>query len=95
MALIGSSPHTRGTPPEDRARLKIARFIPAHTGNTSLDSKLLHRLPVHPRTHGEHATFAPLPSALNGSSPHTRGTPRLFYNSRDTKRFIPAHTGNT
>ena len=50
------------------------RFIPAHAGNTPLPLPSRFRLPVHPRTRGEHWSLASLAVGTTGSSPHTRGT---------------------
>ncbi len=70
------------------------RFIPAHTGNIP-SPPLRHRPPtVHPRTHGEHFIIGAAPSAVSGSSPHTRGTFPDRLKADKISRFIPAHTGN-
>ncbi len=52
--LLGSSPHTRGTPGRRLAASARCRFIPAYAGNTDLDTWPSRTRPVHPRIRGEH-----------------------------------------
>ncbi len=91
---FGSSPHTRGTsintPPCDADQ----RFIPAHAGNMVFYNAKLRKIPVHPRTRGEHVISLGEILAKIGSSPHTRGTSPTIRPHRIPRRFIPAHAGN-
>ncbi len=93
--IAGSSPRTRGT----HSRLQIIaarhRFIPAHAGNTWQTSGARRRAPVHPRARGEHRNAVSRARRSSGSSPRTRGTPRRVLSRYCTRRFIPAHAGNT
>ncbi len=73
---VGSSPHTRGTRREAGDRNPGCRFIPAHAGNTSRIPISWSRCAVHPRTRGEHVGLVRKYEQGDGSSPHTRGTPR-------------------
>ena len=50
------------------------RFIPAYTGNTTMNGERLRRYSVHPRVHGEHSGIHVGIGAPYGSSPRTRGT---------------------
>ena len=72
---IGSSPHTRGTPVRDDARVHIDRFIPAYAGNARRTPSLRRRATVHPRIRGER-TFRKLliyrrKSELSDSTNHS------------------------
>ncbi len=95
VAVRGSSPHARGTPPSRRLALGYSGIIPACAGNTRY--LLLAFLPPrdHPRMRGEHEPGPPWPISWLGSSPHARGT--LSGASRDDKvrGIIPACAGNT
>ena len=93
-ALIGSSPHARGTPDAELRRLDVARFIPACAGNASMRATTRSPQPVHPRMRGERCVTHSMCPAIGGSSPHARGTlpvqPKYFAPTR----FIPACAGN-
>ncbi len=91
----GSSPHTRGTQKARIATPLASRFIPAHAGNTASSALTWRITPVHPRTRGEHRGTIETCVAVDGSSPHTRGTLGLDHAQRHHGRFIPAHAGNT
>ena len=71
----GSSPHTRGTRVEVRARRFMMRFIPAYAGNASGLSLTRGIQSVHPRIRGERLDLHQKRHCTSGSSPHTRGTP--------------------
>ncbi len=91
----GSSPRMRGTPLLMARAKSILRFIPAHAGNTRCGINHEHRNPVHPRACGEHVALTVSLSLTVGSSPRMRGTlKRKSFDGR-SKRFIPAHAGNT
>ena len=92
---LGSSPRMRGT----RVRAALVpvedRFIPAHAGNTYVDSGTVANLSVHPRACGEHLRKSATMAPRLGSSPRMRGTPVSDGEIYDSRRFIPAHAGNT
>ena len=91
----GSSPYTRGTLTQPPSSEKSTRFIPIHTGNSSLYVEWWIAASVHPHTHGELHSLHPVKDILCGSSPYTRGTPRFFRLTVADERFIPIHTGNS
>ena len=73
----------------------LLRFIPAHAGNThSLQSPNTPNA-VHPRACGEHGLHALHLIDQVGSSPRMRGTRWRGHWAATSKRFIPAHAGNT
>ena len=71
------------------------RFIPAHAGNTRQAASAWRMLWVHPRARGEHGSGSTEKPGASGSSPRTRGTPATARSRCETRRFIPAHAGNT
>ena len=71
------------------------RFIPAHAGNTSEETKPSKQDSVHPRARGEHVTGLYIMLRNFGSSPRTRGTRCEHRRRCECARFIPAHAGNT
>ena len=72
----GSSPHTRGAPPQLVDKPPRTRIIPAYAGSTRYSCRAAVRRRDHPRIRGEHpASYRPNRPPL-GSSPHTRGAPR-------------------
>ena len=85
----------RGTRRRRIERETVARFIPAHAGNTPSVSAWRAFRPVHPRACGEHPNAMRAAWIMAGSSPRMRGT----LVGRDRRgidpRFIPAHAGNT
>ena len=91
----GSSPLTRGKLLDLPLLAGGARLIPAHAGKTS---PALPRRPspwAHPRSRGENTNCQAIPFRLPGSSPLTRGKPRLCSVSLVDRRLIPAHAGKT
>ena len=90
----GSSPHTRGTPPAGAVDTTGDRFIPAYAGNAPLTGIQQRLIPVHPRIRGERQVAHRRPGERDGSSPHTRGTPRHPRRGTGLPRFIPAYAGN-
>ncbi len=52
-------------------------------------------LTVHPRVHGELGVVRDQITGRDGSSPRTRGTPKIVYLCPTCARFIPAYTGNS
>ena len=91
----GSSPLARGTPLAGPRVGTRDRFIPARAGNTRRLCRLGSRLPVHPRSRGEHHMAGFIAAAYFGSSPLARGTLLAGRTSPDVTRFIPARAGNT
>ena len=96
-SCIGSSPHGRGTRASHSQQRLLHRFIPARAGNTRHSLRNPFRVPVHPRTGGEHWCIDYGTMFLTGSSPHGRGTRRDGRRADDLPvlRFIPARAGNT
>ena len=91
----GSSPRMRGTLRFASVHRRLVRFIPAHAGNTLIDSLSCVNYKVHPRACGEHAQHRGPGGAAAGSSPRMRGTLITKSSAPAAIRFIPAHAGNT
>ena len=91
----GSSPRMRGTPAAGAVGAHDGRFIPAHAGNTGLWLSVSPCAPVHPRACGEHHRITPVGPWRFGSSPRMRGTQANAWHEANSRRFIPAHAGNT
>ena len=92
---LGSSPLTRGKPSLAEVLPQDARLIPAHAGKTY---GRVHRGPVapaHPRSRGENTRADARYLHGRGSSPLTRGKPRVGGRRRESIRLIPAHAGKT
>ena len=95
LALLGSSPLSRGIlrlRPHSRRNLRI---IPALAGNTS--GKGSEQLPVrdHPRSRGEYSSEEVHRYDTPGSSPLSRGIRILPGGTLHALRIIPALAGNT
>ena len=75
--------------------MRINRFIPVDTGNTSRWSAGQWWHPVHPRGYGEHISGIRQSMTIHGSSPWIRGTLFLWCTWIFPWRFIPVDTGNT
>ena len=90
----GSSPHTRGTLRGGDRMRGHTRFIPAYAGNAQSPGRTIEGLPVHPRIRRERIVASARNLKPNGSSPHTRGTPRQPAARGRETRFIPAYAGN-
>ena len=95
MTLLGSSPHTRGTPTKNGLRLANCGIIPAYAGNTITPPNVFFTYRDHPRIRGEHLKFRIVRLFPEGSSPHTRGTQIENALMRGVIRIIPAYAGNT
>ena len=94
VAILGSSPHARGTLDGMGQAGFLIRFIPACAGN-ALDTGLwLTSWTVHPRMRGERIYTSTMIIPIDGSSPHARGTPATPHRSAPGPRFIPACAGN-
>ena len=74
VATDGSSPRMRGTHDPGQDQRQLARFIPAHAGNTSHPMPNTAMKTVHPRACGEHSVQALPDTQVGGSSPRMRGT---------------------
>ena len=91
---IGSSPHTRGTPPGLQSSHPVWRFIPAYAGNAAASWIASITTAVHPRIRGERGQRTNPGDGCRGSSPHTRGTLDHRPVPDTGPRFIPAYAGN-
>ena len=90
----GSSPRMRGTEQRPAKVCRLARFIPAHAGNSQKSYARCAFCSVHPRACGEQAS-SPIGTFVScGSSPRMRGTAGDPADGRGVVRFIPAHAGN-
>ena len=69
----GSSPLTRGKPPQDSGLACPLRLIPAHAGKTRLATLPLVLREAHPRSRGENFALDSRRRTQLGSSPLTRG----------------------
>ena len=94
-AGAGSSPLTRGKPDRGASINERERLIPAHAGKTPSVVLPGDRVRAHPRSRGENASSMPRARLIPGSSPLTRGKPRMGCRRRAGVRLIPAHAGKT
>ncbi len=90
----GSSPHARGTHSAATSNRPPWRFIPACAGNARPAFPVSTPRPVHPRMRGERGRPIDQETAIDGSSPHARGTHGSGGLGRGNSRFIPACAGN-
>ena len=74
--------------------MRQGRFIPAYAGNAGPAGPAGPGSPVHPRIRGERCGYWAMADIVDGSSPHTRGTPFHRLYRFPTMRFIPAYAGN-
>ena len=95
LAIVGSSPHTRGAPPQLVDEPPRARIIPAYAGSTSRKPPGLDRCWDHPRIRGEHSTRRSTAGMTAGSSPHTRGALLWCPQPLSGRGIIPAYAGST
>ena len=91
----GLSPLARGTQTGVYEVSCRDRFIPARAGNTTFRRKSCRRLPVYPRSRGEHFRREKNITGAPGLSPLARGTHSHLVNAGTYFRFIPARAGNT
>ena len=92
---LGSSPLTRGKPSWSTPSGDLFRLIPAHAGKTQ---RPVHRgvgHGAHPRSRGENVSDFARGLRGQGSSPLTRGKPRLTRGRVVRRGLIPAHAGKT
>ena len=91
----GSSPLTRG---KRFCELRVsfdAGLIPAHAGKTTAGAGKLTTEKAHPSSRGENGHTKGTLKCTSGSSPLTRGKPRVGGRRRARVRLIPAHAGKT
>ena len=91
----GSSPLTRGKRSSSLSSARSRRLIPAHAGKTPLTLTPPTWTTAHPRSRGENWRVPLIQVATLGSSPLTRGKPRLPDNVQHSPGLIPAHAGKT
>ena len=91
----GSSPLTRGKPARRPRWGARRRLIPAHAGKTWGCAGRDVRRAAHPRSRGENPAMAAKIGSYDGSSPLTRGKPRVGRRGCPRVRLIPAHAGKT
>ena len=93
--MYGSSPLTRGKQFGGHEGLRRAGLIPAHAGKTQDDAASVGESGAHPRSRGENDGSVSMSIEPSGSSPLTRGKPKLTAEDRQAARLIPAHAGKT
>ena len=91
----GSSPLTRGKPPDLEKGQGDFRLIPAHAGKTPRKALCSLVVRAHPRSRGENVWRVTPAIAARGSSPLTRGKPLSQSNGGAGGGLIPAHAGKT
>ena len=80
----GTSPRTRGKHPRVLTQLLLKRNIPAHAGKTRSPAVVCSPATEHPRARGENQPTAHPATPATGTSPRTRGKPKV--NSRSLWR---------
>ncbi len=91
----GSSPLTRGKLRTMVSPASASGLIPAHAGKTSGRRQTIRRRRAHPRSRGENCERCVQPPQGSGSSPLTRGKPRVWTEVLICLGLIPAHAGKT
>ena len=91
----GSSPLTRGKLGLVGAGYLVTGLIPAHAGKTPRAHQPRPSPRAHPRSRGENPSKPSAKFLIPGSSPLTRGKPRLRRPRRGQNGLIPAHAGKT
>ena len=91
----GSSPLTRGKQGHLVTHGFTVRLIPAHAGKTGGMMLKGCDWPAHPRSRGENCAADQAGRGPAGSSPLTRGKPRVGPGPAVPNRLIPAHAGKT
>ena len=92
---VGSSPRMRGTLDLMRQTRDAIGIIPAHAGNTALQTRRMWCGGDHPRACGEHSVWPSRYLIRVGSSPRMRGTLVRYKRFEHVRGIIPAHAGNT
>ena len=70
-------------------------LIPAYAGSTSIRANVAAIQSAHPRLRGEHPRWGTFHAGLDGSSPLTRGAPRIQSTRFTNPGLIPAYAGST
>ena len=91
----GSSPLTRGKRSYSCEGLLAPGLIPAHAGKTLGRRPTTPARRAHPRSRGENTPEDRARLRIQGSSPLTRGKPRIARVARLPGGLIPAHAGKT
>ena len=92
----GSSPLTRGKPPQRRSRCPARWAHPRSRGeNSGLIPFNVGLGGAHPRSRGENNEEGSTPTVGQGSSPLTRGKPDVLVVLKIATGLIPAHAGKT
>ena len=73
----------------------MSGLIPAHAGKTSANWFQFSVVRAHPRSRGENQPKPPRTQHRAGSSPLTRGKPKLELLKRYLGGLIPTHAGKT
>ena len=94
-SACGSSPHTRGAPPDGKGKHAHRRIIPAYAGSTTPSSTGSTTSPDHPRIRGDDPPISGRAGSRTGSSPHTRGARQVFPRGCRRLGIIPAYAGST
>ena len=95
LSAVGSSPLTRGKRLRPVPRTPLPGLIPAHAGKTQPYRPCPCPSRAHPRSRGENLDHKDVRGAGAGSSPLTRGKPRLGPRTPRLTGLIPAHAGKT
>ena len=93
--VAGSSPLTRGKHRIPSLSHVQTGLIPAHAGKTWVGRWVALRGWAHPRSRGENVSMTARVMTNPGSSPLTRGKPRLGVRAAYGVGLIPAHAGKT
>ncbi len=91
----GPPPLARGTPPDLDRGDGIVRTTPARAGNTRRSRVAVTMAADHPRSRGEHRSWARTACWICGPPPLARGTRRPPHRERPQGRTTPARAGNT
>ena len=89
------APLTRGSLSGSLRGPAFGRLIPAYAGSTFVGIRRAFKTWAHPRLRGEHDELRERGAFSVGSSPLTRGAPRLAYASSTVGGLIPAYAGST
>ena len=95
MLGSGSSPLTRGKLDGLGDHGLDRGLIPAHAGKTTSRSTATLTATAHPRSRGENQDENIVNLSKQGSSPLTRGKPKLVHCYVTVAGLIPAHAGKT
>ena len=95
VAVLGSSPLTRGKLYAELSAQVDDGLIPAHAGKTCRGRNCHRETQAHPRSRGENTGVSSASVAVGGSSPLTRGKLRSHAEADPAPGLIPAHAGKT